>query len=193
MSTTEQPATGRQADRDNESDRHCADPSRLTSANSPKVAARQGCREGRISCAEIGANDRLIPPYVRDVGDRPASVRPHPGRGGRAVTLPDAPARQADGFTDPPPRDAVTSANAAGTPGLRTYLAHSESRHRPCESGTSEGCSSPWLPAWPGGVHRAKYESFELYRRNLYEPEIITFDELLARAEWHVEVLDESS
>jgi Domain of unknown function (DUF4263) len=45
----------------------------------------------------------------------------------------------------------------------------------------------------PGGVHRAKYESFELYRRNLYEPEIITFDELLARAEWHVEALDERS
>jgi hypothetical protein len=45
----------------------------------------------------------------------------------------------------------------------------------------------------PGGVHRAKYESFELYRRNLYEPEIITFDELLARAEWHVQVLDERS
>ncbi|RKG67917.1 DUF4263 domain-containing protein [Corallococcus exercitus] len=37
-----------------------------------------------------------------------------------------------------------------------------------------------------GGVHREKYQSFELYRRNLYEPEIITFDELLARAEWHV-------
>lgn len=42
-----------------------------------------------------------------------------------------------------------------------------------------------------GGVHRAKYESFELYRRNLYEPEIITFDELLARAEWHVAALQE--
>jgi Domain of unknown function (DUF4263) len=41
------------------------------------------------------------------------------------------------------------------------------------------------------GVHQAKYQSFELYRRNLYEPEVITFDELLARAEWHVEVLDE--
>jgi hypothetical protein len=39
----------------------------------------------------------------------------------------------------------------------------------------------------PGRVHRAKYESFELYRRNLYEPEILTFDELLARAEWHGE------
>jgi hypothetical protein len=43
------------------------------------------------------------------------------------------------------------------------------------------------------GVHRAKYDSFELYRRNLHEPEIITFDELFARAEWHVEVLDEES
>jgi hypothetical protein len=37
-----------------------------------------------------------------------------------------------------------------------------------------------------GGVHQPKFSSFELYRRNLYEPEIITFDELLARAEWHV-------
>lgn len=37
-----------------------------------------------------------------------------------------------------------------------------------------------------GGVHRTKHQSFELYRRNLYEPEILTFDELLARAEWHV-------
>ncbi len=45
----------------------------------------------------------------------------------------------------------------------------------------------------PSGVYRAKYESFELYRRNLYEPEIITFDELLARAERHVEILDERS
>jgi hypothetical protein len=24
------------------------------------------------------------------------------------------------------------------------------------------------------------------FRRNIYEPEVITFDELLARAEWHV-------
>ena len=37
-----------------------------------------------------------------------------------------------------------------------------------------------------GGVHRAKYRSFELFRRNVTAPEIITFDELLARAEWHV-------
>lgn len=41
-----------------------------------------------------------------------------------------------------------------------------------------------------GGVHHAKFESFELYRRNLYEPEIITFDELLARAEWNCTLID---
>jgi hypothetical protein len=40
----------------------------------------------------------------------------------------------------------------------------------------------------PSGVHPDKHQSFELYRRNLYEPEIVTFDELLARAEWRVEV-----
>ena len=44
-----------------------------------------------------------------------------------------------------------------------------------------------------GGVFRSKYESFELYRRNLYEPEIITFDELLARAEGHVALAEESA
>ena len=42
-----------------------------------------------------------------------------------------------------------------------------------------------------GGVHQPKHQSFELYRRNLYEPEIITFDELLARAEWHVELAEQ--
>jgi len=36
------------------------------------------------------------------------------------------------------------------------------------------------------GVYADKFRSFELYRRNLYEPEVITFDELLARADWHV-------
>lgn len=35
-----------------------------------------------------------------------------------------------------------------------------------------------------GNVIDEKQRSFELYRRNLYEPEILTFDELLARAEW---------
>jgi hypothetical protein len=37
-----------------------------------------------------------------------------------------------------------------------------------------------------GGVVPEKYRSFELYRRHLVEPEVVTFDELLARAEWHV-------
>jgi hypothetical protein len=44
-----------------------------------------------------------------------------------------------------------------------------------------------------GGINRAKYHSFELYRRNLYEPEVLTFDELLARAEWHVLDAEENS
>lgn len=38
-----------------------------------------------------------------------------------------------------------------------------------------------------GGHHREKITSFELYRRHLQEPEVVTFDELLARAEWIVE------
>lgn len=41
-----------------------------------------------------------------------------------------------------------------------------------------------------GGVNPDKHRSFELHRRNLYEPEIITFDELLARAEWHVSLAE---
>lgn len=44
----------------------------------------------------------------------------------------------------------------------------------------------------PSGVHPGKHRSFELNRRNLYEPEIITFDELLARAEWHVSMTEPS-
>ena len=37
-----------------------------------------------------------------------------------------------------------------------------------------------------GGDHVDKVRSFELYRRSLVEPDVITFDELLARAEWLV-------
>jgi hypothetical protein len=37
-----------------------------------------------------------------------------------------------------------------------------------------------------GGVHTDRFRSFELYRRNTAEPEILTYDELLARADWHV-------
>jgi hypothetical protein len=42
-----------------------------------------------------------------------------------------------------------------------------------------------------GGVHVHKYRSFELFRRNLVEPEILTYDELLARAEWHVTLAEQ--
>ncbi len=38
-----------------------------------------------------------------------------------------------------------------------------------------------------GGPHADKVRSFELFRRHLQEPEILTFDELLARAEWVVD------
>lgn len=41
-----------------------------------------------------------------------------------------------------------------------------------------------------GGPHVAKIRSFELFRRSLYEPEIVTFDELLARAEWVIDTED---
>lgn len=37
-----------------------------------------------------------------------------------------------------------------------------------------------------GGVHAPKFRSFELFRRSLGEPEILTFDEVLARVEWQV-------
>lgn len=38
-----------------------------------------------------------------------------------------------------------------------------------------------------GGDHVDKVRSFELLRRHLQEPEVVTFDELLARAEWIVD------
>ena len=44
-----------------------------------------------------------------------------------------------------------------------------------------------------GGPMRDKVRSFELFRRNLHDPEVITFDELAARAEWHVEVAERVS
>lgn len=39
-----------------------------------------------------------------------------------------------------------------------------------------------------GGALRDQVRSFELYRRNLQAPEVLTFDELVARAEWHVQL-----
>lgn len=44
-----------------------------------------------------------------------------------------------------------------------------------------------------GGAIDDKVHSFELFRRNVVQPEIITFDELLARAEWHVKLAEEQS
>ncbi|GGR57832.1 hypothetical protein J2S40_003398 [Nocardioides luteus] len=44
-----------------------------------------------------------------------------------------------------------------------------------------------------GGPVRDKVRSFELFRRNLNEPEVLTFDELVARAEWHVEFASTTS
>jgi hypothetical protein len=38
-----------------------------------------------------------------------------------------------------------------------------------------------------GGPIPDKVRSFELFRRSLHQPEIVTFDELVARAEWHIE------
>jgi hypothetical protein len=42
-----------------------------------------------------------------------------------------------------------------------------------------------------GGPHRDKVRSFEMFRRGVVEPEIVTFDELLARAEWVIETASE--
>jgi Domain of unknown function (DUF4263) len=41
-----------------------------------------------------------------------------------------------------------------------------------------------------GGINLDKYQSFELYRRHTQEPDIITFDELLARAEGLITISD---
>lgn len=38
-----------------------------------------------------------------------------------------------------------------------------------------------------GGENQDKVRSFELFRRELVQPEVVTFDELLARAEWTIE------
>lgn len=42
-----------------------------------------------------------------------------------------------------------------------------------------------------GGPINDQVKSFELFRRNLVEPEILTFDELLARAKWHVQLAED--
>lgn len=42
-----------------------------------------------------------------------------------------------------------------------------------------------------GAQHDERITSFELYRRHTQEPEIVTFDELLARARWLVQTTDD--
>lgn len=54
------------------------------------------------------------------------------------------------------------------------------------------GCLSQ-LAGTIGGTIDDKVHSFELFRRNLTHPEVITFDELLARAEWHVKLAEEQA
>ncbi|MEX0791137.1 MAG: Shedu immune nuclease family protein [Actinomycetota bacterium] len=44
-----------------------------------------------------------------------------------------------------------------------------------------------------GGDYVEKVRSFELYRRNLITPEVLTFDEVLARAEWVADIDDASN
>jgi len=41
-----------------------------------------------------------------------------------------------------------------------------------------------------GGPIDERVQSFELFRRNIYKPEILRFDELLTRAEWHVQLAE---
>jgi len=42
-----------------------------------------------------------------------------------------------------------------------------------------------------GGLNMSKAHSFELFRRALTEPEVVTYDELLARAEWLVQTAED--
>jgi hypothetical protein len=39
----------------------------------------------------------------------------------------------------------------------------------------------------PNGINEGKFRSFELYRRNMRRPEVITYDELLHRARFIVD------
>jgi len=43
-----------------------------------------------------------------------------------------------------------------------------------------------------GGIRKDCYRSFELFRRNVMRPEIVTFDELYERAKFIVDVAAES-
>ncbi|WP_306357155.1 MULTISPECIES: Shedu immune nuclease family protein [unclassified Nocardia] len=79
----------------------------------------------------------------------------------------------------------ATAADGSDIPGEFTYLLRPRSYLiiGSLESLRGEG----------GGYHQDKIRSFELFRRELVQPEILTFDELLARAEWMVESADVES
>jgi hypothetical protein len=43
------------------------------------------------------------------------------------------------------------------------------------------------------GVNEDKYSSFEIYRRNTFNPEILTFDELYERAKYLIENIEQEA
>jgi hypothetical protein len=53
------------------------------------------------------------------------------------------------------------------------------------------GCLDEFIS--PNGINEQKYGSFELFRRNCSNPEIITFDELYARAKFIVKLSEEEN
>ncbi len=53
------------------------------------------------------------------------------------------------------------------------------------------GCLSEFIT--PNGVNEQKFSSFELFRRNINNPEIITFDELYERAKFIVKHAEQDS
>ncbi|WP_218025930.1 Shedu immune nuclease family protein [Nocardia miyunensis] len=78
-----------------------------------------------------------------------------------------------------------TSADGDGIPGEYAYLL------RPRSYLVVGNLNS--LVNAGGGHNKYKFRSFELFRRELVQPEVLTFDELLARAEWIVESDDAGS
>ena len=44
-----------------------------------------------------------------------------------------------------------------------------------------------------GADHQDKIRSFEIFRRELIEPEVVSFDEVLARAEWMVDMAEQNT
>lgn len=72
----------------------------------------------------------------------------------------------------------TTTRDGSELPGDFTYLIKPRSVLVIGELSQLEGSS--------GGDDLKRIRSFELYRRSLVEPDVVTFDELLARARWVV-------